>query len=341
MKRFAQCAGACGILAAFLMMLLLTNVASAGPPNAVISNDILGQMKQIGVNPAKIDPGIWANIKPAPGGAGAGNPAKPNKGGGWNPSMSDWGDFVGGVAKGMQGRGRRGSRRGAPSPGSYRPGGYPSNWNGRSHSYPQPANPYAPGHAGYPNNSLPSNSLPPNVLPHPDPFEARGITLVNPKKSPSPVHFLLDGRPRSLAPGYSQKLGREPHVVEFDRGGSFGRAEYSVREGTYEFTPTREGWGLFRKTFEVTLNNGSHTHPFTYLVDGTPEAVGPGESRTHTGRHPIVIAFDPGDGNETTRKMTRNGVYKVRVNSRTNLWGLAPVSDTGLVANPVPGSFEP
>ncbi len=164
---------------------------------------------------------------------------------------------------------------------------------------------------------------------------------MNPKKSPSPVHFLLDGRPLSLAPGYSQKLAPGGHVVEFDRGGSFGRAQFSVLDGTYEFAPTREGWGLFRKTFKITLNNAAGGHPFAYLVDGAPEVVGPGESRTHTGRHPIAIAFDPGDGNETTRRISRNGVYKVQVNSRTNLWDLAAVSDPDLVTNPAPNYLEP
>jgi hypothetical protein len=45
--------------------------------------------------------------------------------------------------------------------------------------------------------------------------------------------------------GYSQKLtGRPSWIVEFDRGGSFGTARYTVTQGAYKFIATDRGWDL-------------------------------------------------------------------------------------------------
>jgi hypothetical protein len=70
--------------------------------------------------------------------------------------------------------------------------------------------------------------------------------IVNSPKSGAAVSFLIDAQPFSLQPGSEWIIkGVRPRTIEFDRGGSFGRARYSLRSGTYTLTPTERGWELY------------------------------------------------------------------------------------------------
>ena len=60
-----------------------------------------------------------------------------------------------------------------------------------------------------------------------------------------------------MKPGYAQNLStRDSWLVEFDRGGDFGTARYTVTAGTYKFVATDRGWDLVKDTLD-TADSGS------------------------------------------------------------------------------------
>jgi hypothetical protein len=59
------------------------------------------------------------------------------------------------------------------------------------------------------------------------------------------VAYTLDGERFDMQPRYSQKLTTRPSwVIQFDRGGSFGTASYTLTHGKYKFIATDHGWDL-------------------------------------------------------------------------------------------------
>jgi hypothetical protein len=71
------------------------------------------------------------------------------------------------------------------------------------------------------------------------------LVLFNPPETGGPVHFLVDGRPYSLAPGArSQLAGDRPRRIRFDRGEDFGEAVRELSAGDFEFRVTEKGWRL-------------------------------------------------------------------------------------------------
>jgi hypothetical protein len=264
------------------------------------------------VPPGQIQPmSPYQSPKPQPPSNPGGNGSEGNQ-----QQWQQWGEFLGGVWNGLS--------QPQPDP-YYNPyDSYPA----KPYYAPQTACPSYPKPYYAPQTACPSNPkpvmVPKNSLPSSESSAAGSIVLVNPKKTAAAVHYLLDGHSRTLAAGYKQNLraGRA-RLVEFDRGGAFGRARYGLRHGTYEFTVTDKGWKLFRKTYRVTVDNSANAGQFRYLVDNRLAVVAAGEARTHTSRHPIVIVYDPGGGTKSARETLESGVYEVRLNPKTHLLDLA------------------
>ena len=72
---------------------------------------------------------------------------------------------------------------------------------------------------------------------------------MNPARTGVPVNYTLNDVRCTMAAGYQQKLpGERAWIIEFDRGGSFGTARYSLTPGKYAFAVTERGWDVFRRT---------------------------------------------------------------------------------------------
>ena len=139
------------------------------------------------------------------------------------------------------------------------PGGY-NNWNGgyygpynQWNNRPQAWGSNYPSYnnGGYGYQGGYGAAAPPaaaNVLP--GAAAATGpVKLSNPKENSVALNYTLNGRSYSIQPGYSQALGAgSVWEIQFDRGGSFGQARYTLSSGTYRFKATDKGWDLYRKS---------------------------------------------------------------------------------------------
>lgn len=139
-----------------------------------------------------------------------------------------------------------------------------------------------------------------------------GVLLRNPESNGASISYLLDGHSYTMEPGYSQRLERS-YLIEFDRGGDYGTARYTIADGTFEFTITDRGWDLRKKTYEITIDNRNFPGDFGYLLDGQEYTVRAGEVRQHSSSYPILIEFDRGDGSEPARKVLYSGTYTVGI----------------------------
>ncbi len=77
----------------------------------------------------------------------------------------------------------------------------------------------------------------------------RNVEVVLTNNEQQPVAYSLNGTRYDMPPGHGQKLTSRPAwTVEFDRGGEFGTARYTLKEaGTYSFVATERGWELARE----------------------------------------------------------------------------------------------
>jgi hypothetical protein len=112
----------------------------------------------------------------------------------------------------------------------YYGGGYGGNY------YTQPSTQYY----SQPNYSQPVVVARPN-------YEGPGVTIRN--ESNETLSFVIDdSRQMQIEPGGSHTLSSKGQfVISFDRGSGQGEARYTIQEGLYEFTPTANGWELFRQ----------------------------------------------------------------------------------------------
>jgi len=95
-----------------------------------------------------------------------------------------------------------------------------------------------------------SAAVPANPLPGTGVGTAR-VTVVNPPESTSALSFSLAGQVYTLEPSSRKEFrASQGSIVEFDRGGAFGRARYTVSDGIYTFTPTDRGWELYHSQTE-------------------------------------------------------------------------------------------
>jgi hypothetical protein len=123
-----------------------------------------------------------------------------------------------------------------------------SNWGNRPSYRPSYQPSYRPSYS--PSASVYAQSAPVQVasptatLPRPP---AEPILLLNPKDTGTPVHYKVNEYPYIMGAGQTQQLGgHAAWTIDFHRGGSYGRKQYSLDPGkTYRFTPTTNGWELY------------------------------------------------------------------------------------------------
>jgi hypothetical protein len=139
-----------------------------------------------------------------------------------------------------------------------------------------------------------------------------GVLLLN--KGDKAVHYNVNSDQFSMTPDYTQALpGGSTWAVEFDRGGSHGKAKYGLTEGTYAFTPTDTGWELYEQPeSKVTIDNTDNEFAFNYVLNNKQETVAAGEANEHSNKYPMVIRFDDGTGEER-RKMLDQEKYTLAV----------------------------
>lgn len=90
----------------------------------------------------------------------------------------------------------------------------------------------------------PAPTFTPNLLP-----ATANIQVVNPPDNRIALSFTLNGQTMTLQPGQTRDLQSDRSwVIEFDRGGQFGLARYSLQPGAYVFTPSDRGWELYHQT---------------------------------------------------------------------------------------------
>lgn len=79
------------------------------------------------------------------------------------------------------------------------------------------------------------------------------VTVVIPAGGPeAAVDYTLNGYAYSMRTGQSQTFPNDRlWTIEFDRGGDFGRARYSLSPGTFKFKQTDQGWELMRAATDV------------------------------------------------------------------------------------------
>lgn len=72
------------------------------------------------------------------------------------------------------------------------------------------------------------------------------IRIVNPPANRDAVSYTLNGFAFTIRPGEKQDLqGDRRWVIDFDRGGQFGKASYGLYPGVFTFTPSQRGWELY------------------------------------------------------------------------------------------------
>jgi hypothetical protein len=134
---------------------------------------------------------------------------------------------------------------------------YPSYGYGYGYSYP------SYGYYGY---SYPtygdSYSVARPVSPNP-PASVGVAKIFSPRDSGVTLSYSLNDSTFTIPPGASQTVNLDRlWVISFDRGGQFGRAEYSLQPGLYTFAPTDRGWELFRTRLQnVPAQGGAAMTP--------------------------------------------------------------------------------
>lgn len=156
-----------------------------------------------------------------------------------------------------------------------------------------------------------------------------GTLVCNPANSRGTINYNINGHHYVAEPGMVQRLQPgERWTIEFDRGGDFGKAVYTLSPGTYWFTPTDLGWQLFHHRFDVVLDNSESTQEFNFIFNGEALTVSAGGSRKLMSDYPIVVRYDRGNGSEFVSKiMNFSGNVQIGVNASDNLWDLFPTSD--------------
>ncbi|HTU27349.1 MAG TPA: hypothetical protein VMF30_18210 [Pirellulales bacterium] len=156
-----------------------------------------------------------------------------------------------------------------------------------------------------------------------------GVLLVNPTGSDANVVYFVNGGRYVMKPGMSQKLPAGANwVVDFDRGGNFGHAAYTLTDGTYYFTPSEHGWNLYHERFDVVLDNSENPHTFNYTLNGEEKTVAANRTATISSTYPMCIRFDRGNGLQRASKMLNfSGTVQIGVNARDNLWDVFPTDE--------------
>lgn len=97
------------------------------------------------------------------------------------------------------------------------------------------------------------------------------IKIVNPANSGNVINYSLNGFQYAIRPGESQSLVNDrAWVIQFDRGGEFGSARYSLNPGSYEFTPSVNGWEIFHESPQVSQSNNVMANPAINRLPSNP-----------------------------------------------------------------------
>jgi len=181
------------------------------------------------------------------------------------------------------------------------------------------------------------------------------LVLVNPKDSPGPVNYAIDGNACTIDVGTVQGArGTGPWLVEFDRGVGGDQARYSLTEASYTFTLTEKGWELYNTTAAslTTTNSASVDPPVTatssaavdppatttqdsqdskrlvlinpndsagsvnYMLDGNAYTLEPGKSQDLTIYARCLVEFDRGIGDAGARYTLADGSYSFTVTDK-------------------------
>ena len=80
-------------------------------------------------------------------------------------------------------------------------------------------------------------------------YQGLGVAIRNPAKTGTTLSYTIDSQEEhEIAAGQTERLKtKRTYTIDFDRGGDFGHACYSIYEGWYQFTLTDRGWELFRQ----------------------------------------------------------------------------------------------
>jgi|GEM_PF-3275241 len=156
-----------------------------------------------------------------------------------------------------------------------------------------------------------------------------GTLLMNPSTSQATINYNINGTHYVMEPGMKQRLAADQKwVIEYDRGQNFGAAAYTLAPGTFWFTPTDQGWQLYKHRFDIVLDNSQSNQEFNFIFQGQNVSVPAGAARSITSTFPIVIKYDRGNGSEfVTKAMPFSGNVQVGVNAGDNLWDIFPTVD--------------
>jgi hypothetical protein len=156
-----------------------------------------------------------------------------------------------------------------------------------------------------------------------------GILLLNHFSSRGTITYNLDGNKYIMEPGMGQRLPDYAQAtVDFDRGGGFGPVEYTVKPGTFTFTPTDEGWQLYRERFDVVLDNSQSRQEFNFVFNGRNQTIPAGATQALSSDYPVVIGYDRGNDGDFAIKLCQfSGIVQIGVNATDNKWDLFPTTD--------------
>ncbi len=149
----------------------------------------------------------------------------------------------------------------------------------------------------------------PSVTEYAGQQEPTDVVLMN--SGPNEFNYLVNQSQYSMQPTYRQNLGSGSWRVDFDRGGSYGHASYTVNAGYYEFAIGDKGWDLKKKSFKTRLEN-SNGFDFHYVLDNQRQMLAAHEFHELSGPMPPVVRFENGAG----------GYKQKRLDSKTYRVGL-------------------
>lgn len=166
--------------------------------------------------------------------------------------------------------------------------------------------------------ALPNSEVPP--------YLEGGSMVMGPDSPGETVSYVLNNAPFSIQSGFRQALpaGTE-WVIEFDRGGSFGKGRYTLTDGGYKFAATAKGWELFKHSSKITLNNLDNPQPFSCIIDNQEVTIPANSSKIIESTMPVVVSFDRGQtGKPVSKLLSKTQTLAVAMSAKDNQWDIFP-----------------
>jgi len=99
------------------------------------------------------------------------------------------------------------------------------------------------------------------------------IRISSPASNEMAVNYLLNGTRFTIQPGEKQELPADRQwIIEFDRGGQFGKARYTLQMGVSVFTPTAKGWELYNNPWPTFVETYPCAFPRPPLTGRAPQS---------------------------------------------------------------------